>query len=153
MMLMPLPTVSNDWNSHFSDIYLTNIMALLMMSSVSCDVNTGITWPKSHVWPYFNHPKLTNKLEPLTVPLVSCDVGLVPTASLDQKDHVIPCFNYVQLMNNIVPLIILLTLHNNDICINDLTCLKKSSFTLVDHCDLLNAMVPLTTPLEPQRYF
>ena len=42
--------VSNDWKSqvasHFEHLELTNTMVLLMMPLVSCDSNTGITWPK-----------------------------------------------------------------------------------------------------------
>ena len=41
--------VSNDWKSHtashFDYLELTNAMVLLVMSSVSCGTNTGITWP------------------------------------------------------------------------------------------------------------
>ena len=51
MMLMSVPTVSNDWKSyiayHFDNLKLTNSIVLLMMASVSCDVNTGITWSKT----------------------------------------------------------------------------------------------------------
>ena len=42
--------VSNDQNSLivpcFDHLELTNMMALLMVPSVSCDANIGITWPR-----------------------------------------------------------------------------------------------------------
>ena len=36
--------------------------------------------------------------------------------------------------------------------INDITCTKSNVSPDFDQCDLINAMVPLTTALAPQRY-
>ena len=49
LLLMPVPTVSNDWKghvvTHFGKFELTNTMLLLMMPSVLCNANIGITKP------------------------------------------------------------------------------------------------------------
>ena len=44
---------------------------LLMKPSMLCDAIIDITWQKSHVWPCFNHPDMTNKIVPLTMSSVS----------------------------------------------------------------------------------
>ena len=41
--------------SLFDHLELTNALVVLMMTSVSCDANTHITQPKSHIAPCFSH--------------------------------------------------------------------------------------------------
>ena len=40
-----------------------------------------------HVSPSFSHLDIANKMVQLTMPSVSCELELVPTASHDQKIH------------------------------------------------------------------
>ena len=51
-------------------------MVTLVMSLVSHDVDAdtnGITWTKSHVWPYFNCLDLRNAMVSLMMPSASCE--------------------------------------------------------------------------------
>ena len=97
MMLIPVPTGSNDWEinvaSHFHHLELTNATVLLVMSSVSCDANTGITCPRSHVSPCFNHLDLTNKMVSMKVPSVSYNAQIgVNSITLPEMSHLVSIF-------------------------------------------------------------
>ena len=68
------------FSSHFDQLELTNVVVLLVMSSVLCNMNTDITWPKNNLSPCFNHVGLANKMVPLIMPSVSCDAHPGPNS-------------------------------------------------------------------------
>ena len=97
MMLMPVPTVSNDWKSdfasHFDHLELTNAVVLLMMPPVPWNANTGITWPKK-VMLHFVSIILTQQTNWCYLQCHQCPVmlALVLTTSCDQRDSCLTLF-------------------------------------------------------------
>ena len=76
MMLMLVPTLSNDGKSHvaspFDNLELRNAGVLLMLPLMSTLASYAL---KSHVASCFNHLDIANKTVLLTVPSVTFDVG------------------------------------------------------------------------------
>ena len=74
MMLMPVPTVSNDWKSHvrshFNHYGTANAVVLLTMPSVSCYANTSITWPNMLCCTLFQVPWPSKIMVPLSMPFM-----------------------------------------------------------------------------------
>ena len=137
----------------FDHLYLTNGMVLLTMQSVSCGVKTSMTWPEGYHPIFFNHLAVRNKKEPLTMPSVSYDAGTGANSNTWPKRHVTPCFSCLYLTDKLVPYVMLLAAHGTDTSRSDKTWLKKWNCTSFDHCNIINAMAPLTTtPLESQRH-
>ena len=97
MMLMSVPTVSNDWKyhgaSHFDHPEVKNTMVLLMMQSLSCDTNTGMTWPKRACYTCLNHLDLANKRVPLTMLSLSCDACIGASNITGPRVIATPCFS------------------------------------------------------------
>ena len=91
---------------YFNCLCLRNAMVSLTTMSASCDTDTtanGVTWPKHHVAPHFDHLQLRYAKVPLTIPSVSwCQ------HQWSHMTHVAPHFNHWDLRNTIVPFMTLL---------------------------------------------
>ena len=131
MILVPVPTLSNNWKSHVAShsaqLELINAVVLLMMPSVLCDTYTGITWPKGHVEPHFNHLHLKNDVIDSTISVMWC--------SHWHQQHYITKRVMLHLISilftlwKMVPLIMQLASHHSSAGTNGNTWLKKSCFT------------------------
>ena len=134
MMLMLVPTVSNDWKSHvtshFNHLEVINAVVLLMIASVLCDTKC---WhhmnQKSQVVPCFYHLDLTNKMVPLTIPSVSWDTHTDLNSVIWPKQLCHTLFQLSLPNEQMVPLMIQLASHGSNAITNDIAWQKMSCFT------------------------
>ena len=113
------------------------------------DANTGITWPKTSCLTLFQS-YWPNKLVPLTVASVSCKTYNATNCITWWKES---CNALSQLSlpneeNQTIYDVVSITWEQCWYWWYHMT--KRSCFTYFDYCDLMNVMVPLTTPLASQ---
>ena len=98
---------------------LVTLMMLLASYNASARTN-GVTWPKNHVAPQFNHLDLRNAMMTLTT-LASCVNGII-----DSKVHLDFILIVVDLRNGMVLLMTLLTSCETDAYTNGITWPKSN---------------------------
>ena len=106
---------------------------LLMIPSVPCDANTGITSPKKSCFTLFQLSWLDKQNGAMN--LCHIMLGMVLIASHDQKNNVTPCFMCVHLMNKMMLFMIHLASPGNNAGINAIVWLKSHVLPHIEHCN------------------
>ena len=124
--------VSNEWKSHvasqFQSSWTNKCSGAVIMSSVSCDTNTGITWLKGYGVPCFTCLDLANKMVPLTVSSVPGDACTGANSITWPKESHHTLFQLFSPNEQMISLMIQLASHGSNAGTNVSTWLKKECF-------------------------